>query len=62
MKKRSWKTPKLTILLRTRPEEAVLANCKTGGNTNLSNPNIDSQGCGLGTKNCAACQSRASGS
>lgn len=63
MKKKTWQTPKLTILLRTRPEEAVLTSCKTGGDTNLAHPGIDSQGCGVGTKNCAACQSRgASGS
>jgi hypothetical protein len=63
MKKKNWKTPKMTVLLRARPEEAVLTSCKTGGDLNIAHPNIDSQGCGLGTTNCAACQSRgASGS
>lgn len=27
-----WEKPELIVLLRTRPEEAVLAACKTGGN------------------------------
>lgn len=29
--KPQWEKPELIVLLRTRPEEAVLAACKTGG-------------------------------
>ncbi len=32
--KKTWTTPQLTVLLRSRPEEAVLAGCKFGSNTN----------------------------
>ena len=31
--KRQWNTPELTVLVRSRPEEAVLAACKYGGMT-----------------------------
>lgn len=29
--KKSWHKPELTVLVRSRPEEAVLATCKTTG-------------------------------
>ena len=29
MEKKEWKTPELIILVRSKPEEAVLAACKT---------------------------------
>jgi hypothetical protein len=29
--KHAWKKPELTVLVRSRPEEAVLAGCKTLG-------------------------------
>jgi hypothetical protein len=32
--KKTWKTPQLRVLVRSRPEEAVLAGCKFGSNTN----------------------------
>ncbi len=61
--KKRWQTPQLVVLVRTRPEEAVLVNCKTGNDIIPGHPATDSQGCGVGTTNCAACQSRgASGS
>jgi hypothetical protein len=28
--KKEWKTPELTVLVRSKPEEAVLLNCKVG--------------------------------
>jgi hypothetical protein len=28
MEKKEWKTPELTVLVRSKPEEAVLAACK----------------------------------
>jgi hypothetical protein len=30
-KKEKWEKPKLIVLVRSRPEEAVLQACKTGG-------------------------------
>ena len=32
--KKTWMTPELSVLVRSRPEEAVLAACKFGSNTN----------------------------
>ncbi len=29
--KKAWVTPELTVLVRSKPEEAVLVTCKTGG-------------------------------
>jgi hypothetical protein len=29
--KKEWKKPQLTVLVRTRPEESILAACKTAG-------------------------------
>ena len=29
--KKDWKKPELVVLVRSRPEESVLAHCKTGG-------------------------------
>jgi hypothetical protein len=59
MEKKPWQTPKLTILTRIRPEEAVLTSCKlTAGG---GGPGGNSQGCGTdAAANCSACQSRAS--
>ena len=34
-KKRAWQTPELTVLVRNRPEEAVLAACKFTGTSTL---------------------------
>ena len=31
MSKRKWKKPKLVVLVKGRPEEAVLCACKSGG-------------------------------
>jgi hypothetical protein len=42
MEKKTWQKPKLTVLVRSRPEEAVLTVCKTdhgGGSGRIS------QGC-----------------
>jgi hypothetical protein len=29
--KKTWEKPELVVLVRSRPEESVLAHCKTGG-------------------------------
>jgi hypothetical protein len=63
MKKKQWKTPQLTVLYKSRTEESVLTGCKVKTTGPSNGPGVDSQGCGTGTTNCAACQSRgASGS
>lgn len=60
MGKKKWSTPKLTVLVRSRPEEAVLTVCKVQ-KPGVSGPATDSQNCGVGTVNCAACLSRGGG-
>ena len=35
--KPEWKTPELIVLVRSKPEETVLAGCKGGGSTPTSN-------------------------
>lgn len=57
MKKKIWKKPELVVLLRNRPEEDVLVQCKTerAGNT----PGTSAQMCGNNVAgNCRACQAR----
>jgi len=60
MKKKTWIIPKLPVLVRSRPEEAVLPVCKVSA-AGVTGPSTDSQNCGVGTVNCAACQSRGGG-
>jgi hypothetical protein len=60
MKKKIWSTPMLTMLVRSRPEEAVLTLCKAGAG--YVGPGSNSQGCGTdASANCGACQSRGGG-
>ncbi len=40
--KKAWVTPELTVLVRSKPEEAVLGDCKTAG---TSGPSADFSGC-----------------
>ena len=52
--KKEWKTPEMTVLVRSKPEEAVLLNCKayTVGTGN------DTSNHGCWTQNsCGLCQS-----
>lgn len=39
---RPWTTPELVVLVRNRPEEAVLAGCK---NSTRAGPSADFSGC-----------------
>ena len=41
-KKRIWRQPKLVVLARSSPEEAVLAGCKA---TSVSGPVVSVSGC-----------------
>jgi hypothetical protein len=53
-----WEKPELIVLLRGKPEEVLTAACKDVNIIIQGYPAGDSQGCGVGTTNCAACQSR----
>ncbi len=48
--KKAWMTPELTVLVRSRPEEAVLVGCKLVGNSGpqseLGSCEMDFAGCG----------------
>lgn len=39
-KTKTWRTPELSVLVRSRPEESVLAACKTGGSVGPSDPSV----------------------
>lgn len=41
-KKRPWARPELIVLVRSRPEEAVLAVCKHAGAANYGNAGLNS--------------------
>ncbi len=41
MKRRVWRRPELTILVRNKPEESVLAACKVDGHPQYGVPSVD---------------------
>jgi hypothetical protein len=45
-----WNKPELTVLVRNRPEEAVLAACK--GNGSITNNNALYDGCKYASEKC----------
>ena len=55
-KKRTWQTPELTVLVRSRTEEAVLAGCKTvaslGGPSTLQTNCTEAAGGSATCKDC----------
>lgn len=53
--KKKWKKPELIVLVRSRPEESVLAICKTGGETIPPHEAAVLQGCSY-TEGCAHCE------
>ena len=56
--KKKWEKPNLVVLLRSSPEEAVLAICKSNNpNSPSSGPNNSYDKCADGNKaeNCNAC-------
>lgn len=55
-KKEKWGKPKLIILVRGKPDEMVLAACKTYGG---SGPNDIADGCDLADFTCNSCSSGA---
>lgn len=42
---KTWEKPKLTVLVRGKPEEAILTNCKTQDDTATSGPYWEWHGC-----------------
>jgi len=40
-----WEKPKLIVLVRGKPEEAILTVCKTGDGTATSGPHWEFMGC-----------------
>ena len=52
--KKAWVTPELIVLVRSKPEEAVLEGCKTAAG---DGPGNDVGGC---TITCANCSSQVS--
>lgn len=54
-----WQAPKLIVLTRTHPEEAVLTACKNPGI--MGNPSDFYQGCGIsdGVGPCSDCEAQA---
>jgi hypothetical protein len=56
--KKEWKTPELLVLVRSKPEEAVLMTCKQAAisGSSSSNDNLCTQSFPIA---CATCDSRA---
>jgi len=50
--KKPWEKPELTVLVRSRPEEAVLTGCKTSGG---GGPQALLGKCGYVDGNCDVC-------
>ena len=42
---KTWQKPQLVVLVRGKPEEAILTTCKTGMGTNVSGPYWQRYGC-----------------
>ena len=59
--KKEWQKPKLIILYRGRPDEAVLTHCKHK-NVPPVNPASYHDDCNGSTSNCGACSSNKSAS
>lgn len=49
--KDGWETPRLIVLTRNKPEEAVLTTCKSG----TSGPATSGQGWGMCASMCSEC-------
>jgi len=55
VEKSAWRRPELTVLVRSRPEEAVLAACKLGGAQ--AGPFVNHSSCKSATS-CNACSAK----
>ena len=56
--KKKWTDPALVVLVRNRPEEAVLTGCKTLDNTGRGGPSVLEWDCG--DDGCGDCVSQVS--
>ena len=54
MEKKTWQTPTLIILVRSKPEEAVLNGCKTALGVH-DGPGVQNYGCPLTSMNPMVC-------
>ena len=59
--KKSWCEPALIVLVRGKPEEAILGACKTSvvGGTDARGSSWFYDGCSTSTGTCAVCSLRA---
>jgi hypothetical protein len=52
MEKKEWKSPELVVLVRSKPEEAVLAACKAGPASGSGGPGAVDGGCSQAVPAC----------
>ena len=53
--RKTWQKPKLVVLVRGRPEEFVLAACKTGGAPTDATAAVNEVDCIQNLVNCEPC-------
>ncbi len=53
--KKLWEKPKLTVLVRGKPEEDVLLQCKTAGDFLDGSPDDNLKNCKTGVGPCNKC-------
>jgi hypothetical protein len=53
--KKAWEKPKLVVLVRGKPEEAILNGCKDWAGPPPNGPVSDYTQCMEGTANCIEC-------
>jgi hypothetical protein len=58
--RKTWQKPKLVVLVRGRPEECVLAGCKTGGTATEVTAATNEVDCIENLVNCEICSETAS--
>ena len=54
--KEKWQSPELIVLVRSKPEEAILSGCKHGGQPPGGSPNDQAMACYIGAAACALCE------
>lgn len=58
--KKSWNKPELTVLVRTRPEEAVLETCKINGYPKPASSTDSNTSCFVLVPPCGPCRDEVS--
>ena len=51
--KKAWEKPELIVLVRSKPEEAVLITCKDGGTSGTTGPSANFRDCMLLCVDCS---------